>query len=191
MENQKARDFFYNSRGSSWPLALDARFQTFGYCSHRSVSCDFKDNFLVLVIFPLPPWKWWGINFHEPLKWKVTVNEDFHVKSSVLLFMTIVFICNILLRELMLAKYRKCINFLLQKIWSTITINRAILQWIYVNHDKMQIKCYSSFWKEIVTLCLLEFSCFELIGTGVSKYVEVGSRLWKSKRLWQSRGDVI
>ena len=61
---------FNNSRGSSWPLALDARFQTFGYCSHRSVSCDFKDNFLVLVIFPLPPWKWWGINFHEPLKWK-------------------------------------------------------------------------------------------------------------------------
>ena len=147
MENQKARDFFYNSRGSSWPLALDAtildktvekivyldsiflnivavpvlpsppspesnvvvyskeslipgrlweatlnwgkgfsflkgvvleivllrrkvdmmaktfsssfvrdcRFHTFGYCSHRSVSCDFKDNFLVLVIFPLPP----------------------------------------------------------------------------------------------------------------------------------------
>ena len=61
---------FTIARGSPQPLALDARFHTCGYCSYRSVSCDFKDNFMALLLFPLPPWKWWGINFHEPLRWK-------------------------------------------------------------------------------------------------------------------------
>ena len=60
---------FFHVHNSN-PLALYARFHTCGHCSYRSVSCDFKDNFMVLVLFPLPPWKWWGINFHEPLRWK-------------------------------------------------------------------------------------------------------------------------
>ena len=46
---------FTIARGSPQPLALDARFHTCGYCSYRSVSCDFKDNFMALVLFPLPP----------------------------------------------------------------------------------------------------------------------------------------
>ena len=52
---------------------------------------------------------------------------------------------------------------------------------------------YSSCWKEIVILLYVwEFSCFEHIGTGVSKFFEVmGSRLWKSKRLWQYWGAAI
>ena len=47
--------FFHVDNSQGNPPALDARFHTRGYCSYRSVSCDFKDNFMVLVLFPLPP----------------------------------------------------------------------------------------------------------------------------------------
>ena len=43
---------------------LTCRFHTWAYCSCRSVTSDFKD----LVLFHFPPWRWWGINFHEPLR---------------------------------------------------------------------------------------------------------------------------
>ena len=60
-----------------------SRFHSCGFCSYRSVSCDFKGNFMVLlVLFHLPPWKWWGIIliFHEPLRYHG--NENFHFKSE-------------------------------------------------------------------------------------------------------------
>ena len=60
-----------------------SRFNSCGFCSYRSVSCDFKDNFIVLlVLFHLPPWKWWGVIliFHEPLRYHG--NENFHFKSE-------------------------------------------------------------------------------------------------------------
>ena len=68
----------------------------------------------MLVLFPLPPWKWWGINFREPLRWKGH-ERSWSMKFSLQVISTpfydIVFIfCIILLRELMPAKYRKCIN---------------------------------------------------------------------------------
>ena len=47
--------FFHVDNSQGNPPALDARFHTRGYCSYRSVSCDFKDNFMALVLFPLPP----------------------------------------------------------------------------------------------------------------------------------------
>ena len=61
-----------------------SRFHSCGFCSYRSVSCDFKDNFMVLlVLFHLPPWKWWGIIliFHESLRYHG--NENFQFKSVV------------------------------------------------------------------------------------------------------------
>ena len=70
-----------------------SRFHSCGFCSYRSVSCDFKDNFIVLlVLFHLPPWKWWGIIliFHEPLRYHG--NENFHFKSEYL-FLWHVFFC--------------------------------------------------------------------------------------------------
>ena len=69
------------------------RFHSCGFCSYRSVSCDFKDNFMVLlVLFHFPPWKWWGIIliFHEPLRYHG--NENFHFKSEYF-FLWRVFFC--------------------------------------------------------------------------------------------------
>ena len=121
---------------------------------------------MVLVLFPLPPWKGWGINFHED---ESHGQLKFSLQVISTPFYDIVFIfCIILLRELMPAKYRKCINF------------------------SFKSKCYIIHLVErklIVILYVLEFSRFEHIGTGVSKFFEfIGSRLWKSKRLWQYWG---
>ena len=72
-----------------------SRFHTRGDCSYRSVSCKFKDNFVVLVLFHLPPWKLvrdyinfsWAIKMRWKRPWRAMVNENFLFKS-VLLFMT-------------------------------------------------------------------------------------------------------
>ena len=98
---------FIIAKRTPWPLMLGFIHVFMG--SYRSVSCDFKDNFMVLVLFPLPPWKGWGINFHED---ESHGQLKFSLQVISTPFYDIVFIfCIIVLRELMPAKYRKCINF--------------------------------------------------------------------------------
>ena len=70
-----------------------SRVHSCGFCSYRSVSCHFKNNFMVLlVLFHLPPWKWWGIIliFHEHLRYHG--NENFHFKSEYS-FLWHIFLC--------------------------------------------------------------------------------------------------
>ena len=71
-----------------------SRFNLCGFCSYRSVSCDFKDNFMgLLVLFHLAPWKWWEaiLIFHEPLRYHG--NENFHFKSEYSILWHIFFLC--------------------------------------------------------------------------------------------------
>ena len=76
--------------------------------------------------------------FHEPLRWKGRERSwsmKIFTSSHQYSFYDIVFICNVLLRELMPNKYGKCINFFLQKIWSTTTI--LITKKVHYNEYKI------------------------------------------------------
>ena len=68
------------AHSSQWQLCLDFIHVVFAPIDQCR---DFKNNFMVLlVLFHLPPWKWWGIIliFHEPLRYYG--NENFHFKSE-------------------------------------------------------------------------------------------------------------
>ena len=65
--------------GSQLLMTALSRFHSCGFCSYRSVSCDVM---VLLVLFHLPAWKWWGIIFifYEPFRYHE--NENFHFKSA-------------------------------------------------------------------------------------------------------------
>ena len=97
------------AHSSQWQLCLDFIHVVFAPIDQCR---DFKNNFMVLLaLFHLPPWKWWGIILI--FLWAILMaqryhgNENFHFKSEYSLLRHTFFMYNNLRQLLLPAKRKK------------------------------------------------------------------------------------